>query len=131
MTDLERANEYFGRDLFATEVTGIEILHAEPGRARCSLKIEARHRNAMGNVMGGAMFTLADFAFAIASNFDQKSAVSHSSTITYLSAPKGDVLYAEAVKIKAGRSTCFYKIEVTDDLGTKCAYVTSSGFVVG
>lgn len=131
MTDLDRAKEYFGNDYYATRVTGIEIEQAAQGYARCSMKIERNHKNALGNVMGGAVFTLADFAFAIASNFDQKPAVSQSSTITYLSAPKGDTLYAQAEKIKSGRSTCFYKIEVTDNLGTKCAYVTSSGFIVG
>jgi acyl-CoA thioesterase len=130
MTDLERAREYFGNDYFATRAAGIVIEEAAPGYARCSMRVERIHKNALGNVMGGAMFTLADFAFAVASNFDQKSTVSQFSTITYLSAAKGDTLFAVAECIKSGRSTCFYKIEITDNLGTKCAYVTSGGFII-
>ncbi len=131
MNDLELAKEYFGQDIYASKQTGIEILAAEAGYAKCSLTIDDRHKNALGHVMGGVYFTMADYAFAIASNFKQPPTVTQTSQIVYLSAPKGDTLYAETEKIRAGKKTCFYKIMITDDTGADIAYVTTTGFVVG
>lgn len=128
---LEEAKEFFGNDLYATQQTGIEILAAEPGYAKCALKIEDRHKNALGHVMGGVFFTMADYAFAIASNFKQPPTVTQTSQIVYLSSPKGSTLFAETEKIRAGKKTCFYKIMITDDTGSDIAYVTTTGFVVG
>ncbi len=131
MTDTERAKSFFQKDLYATEATGIEILEARAGYAKCALKIEAKHKNAVGQVMGGVFFTMADFAFAIAANFDQPTTVTQSSQIVFLSPAKGSVLYAETERIRGGKRTCFYKILISDDLGTPIAYVTTSGYVVG
>ena len=131
MSYLEEAREYFGKDLYSSKQTGIVIEAAEPGYAKCSLKIEDRHKNALGHVMGGVFFTMADYAFAIASNFKQPPTVTQTSQIVYLSAVKGSVLYAETEKIRGGRKTCFYKIMITDDTGADIAYVTTTGFVVG
>ncbi len=131
MNYLEEAREYFGNDIYAAEQTGIVIEAAEPGYAKCSLKIEDKHKNALGHVMGGVYFTMADYAFAIASNLGQPPTVTQTSQIVYLSAVKGSVLYAETEKIRGGRKTCFYKIMITDDTGAEIAYVTTTGFVVG
>ena len=126
---LEQAKKFFANDLYETECTGITIEAAEPGYAKCSLAIEPRHCNALGNPMGGAIFTLADFAFAIASNLGQAPTVSLSSNITYLSAAKGKKLFAETAKIKSGYSTCLYQIQVYDELGTQVAHITTNGFI--
>lgn len=131
MSNLEEAKEIFGKDLFASLATGVEIIQAEPGYAKCALKIEDKHKNALGQVMGGVFFVMADFAFAIASNFKQKPTVTQTSQIVYLSPVKGNVLYAETEKIRSGRSTCFYKITIYDDTGAQNAYVTTTGFIVG
>lgn len=131
MNYLEEAREYFGKDLYAAKQTGIVIEAAEPGYAKCSLKINENHKNALGQVMGGVFFTMADYAFAIASNLGQPPTVTQTSQIVYLSAVKGSTLYAETEKIRGGRKTCFYKIMITDDTGADIAYVTTTGFVVG
>ena len=130
MSNIDEAKEFFGKDLYATETTGIEILAAEPGYAKCALRIEDKHKNALGQVMGGVFFVMADFAFAIASNFKQNPTVTQTSQIVYLSPVKGSTLYAETEKIRGGRSTCFYKISITDDTGALCAYITTSGFII-
>ena len=130
MSNIDEAKEFFGKDLYATDTTGIEILAAEPGYAKCALKIEDKHKNALGQVMGGVFFVMADFAFAIASNFRQNPTVTQTSQIVYLSPVKGSTLYAETEKIRGGRSTCFYKISITDDTGALCAYITTSGFII-
>ena len=130
MTDLERAKEQFSTDLFATQVTGVEILEESAGHAKCMLRLQPRHINSLGVPMGGAIFTLADYAYAIASNFDQRPAISTSGQITYLSQAKGDTLFAEANSIRSGRSTNFFKIEISDNLGNDVAYMTMNGFVL-
>ena len=124
---LERAREIFGYDRFATDVTGIEIVGVAENYARCVLAIDDRHRNAMGAVMGGAIFTLADFCFAVAANAEKLSVVSVSSNIVYLNAVRGDKLIAEAHCIKSGRKNCFFRVTVTDELGTLVAEVTETG----
>lgn len=129
MDYLTKAKEIFSKDIFAYETTGIVIEAAEPGYAKVSLKIEKRHLNALNTVMGGAIFTMADYAFAIASNIGGDIVVTINSQISYLGSAKGSVLHAEAKPIKSGKSTCVYNIEVTDDLGTQIACVSVTGFV--
>ena len=51
MAHIDEAKEYFGKDRYATQTTGIEILEAEPGYAKCCLKIEDKHKNALGQVI--------------------------------------------------------------------------------
>lgn len=127
MDCLEQARRRFAKDLFATEAAGVAILEAEPGRSRCEMEIGDRHRNAMGAVMGGAIFTLADFAFAVAANAESLQTVSASSSITYLSSGRGDRLFAEARCLKDGRTACFYEVLVTDGDGRAVAKVSTMG----
>ena len=68
MPTLEEIRERFQKDIYATETTGVEIVEAKPGRALCKLTLRPEHMNANGVPMGGAIFTLADFACAVASN---------------------------------------------------------------
>ena len=77
--------------------------------------------------MGGAIFTLADYTFAVASNFNAPQTVSVTSQINFIGMAKGKRLVAEASLIKDGRSTCLYEVNVTDEIGTKVAFVTISG----
>ena len=127
---LEEAKKIFGNDYYASQLTGIEILAADVGYSKVELKLRPEHNNALGHVMGGVYFTLADYAFAIASNFKQKPTVTQTSQIAFLSPIKGDKIFAEAVCIKSGRSTCFYKIIITDETGTQNAYVTTTGYIL-
>lgn len=127
MTRNEYAEKYFSGDRFATQTTGITIVDAGENYARCSLKVDERHLNAAGYVMGGALFTLADFAFALASNPEGQWTVSVSSTIEYLNSTRGPELSAEAVCLKDGRNACFYEITITQPDGTVVAKVLTNG----
>ena len=80
--------------------------------------------------MGGAIFTLADFAFAVASNCAGTGVVTLTSQISYLGTAKGERLIAEARRVKQGRSTGYYTVSVRDELGNPVAEVTGTGFVV-
>ncbi len=75
MPTLDEIKKRFAEDHFATEAAGAEIIEAEPGRAVCAMPVSPRLLNANKVPMGGALFTLADFAFAVAVN-------GHSDTVT-------------------------------------------------
>ena len=130
MSDLEKAREFFGGDFYATKATGIVIEEVGDHFARCSMKITRNHQNAYGGVMGGATFTLADYTFAVASNFNQPQTVSVTSQINFIGMAKGKKLLSESRLIKDGRTTCLYEIDITDELGTKIAFVTISGMKI-
>ncbi len=128
MSDLTEARELFANDRYATGQTGIKIEEVGPDYARCSLKLSDKHRNAYGGVMGGAIYTLADLTFAVASNFKKEAAtVALSSAAHYMSATKGNTLYAESRLIKDGRTNCFFEIMITDDLNKDIAVVNFVG----
>lgn len=130
MPSLEELRERFKADRFA-QLAGVEIVEAEEGRAVCKIDLREDHMNANNTPMGGAIFTLADFTYAIASNgFTEHIIVSQHCSITFLSPAKGKTLLAEAKCIKSGRSTCLYEISVKDELGTYVAYATINGFTV-
>ena len=127
---LDEVREIFEGDRFATE-NGAVIEEIGDRRAVCSLRITPSHRNAMGAVMGGAYFMLADFAFAVAANSEKMGCISLRSDISFLSAAKGERLFAEAICVKDGRSTACYRVNVTDELGNLTATVTVTGYHVG
>ena len=126
----EETREYFANDRFAVEALGAVIEKAEDGYARCSVELKPVHRNARNSVMGGAIFTLADFTFAVAANCGETGVVSLTCQISYLGSAKGTRLIAEARRVKQGRRTGYYVVKVFDDLGNAVAEVTETGFVV-
>lgn len=127
MTDIEKVREMFRNDRYATE-TGAVIDEIGDHYAKVSLTITEHHKNAVGGVMGGVYFTLADFAFAVASNWQKAGTVSINSDISFIGVPKSNRIIAETQLIKNGRSTCCYNVSVTDDIGTPVAMVKIIGF---
>ena len=127
MEDIEILRKFFQKDTFATGM-GAQIDWVQDGNAACSLVIQEGHQNAGGTVQGGAIFTLGDFAFAVAANWQEIGTVSLHSDIAYLGAARGDVLTAEAVCVKNGRTTSYYRIEVKDAQGKTAAVVNTTGY---
>lgn len=103
-------------DRFA-EHSGIELVSAAPGHAVTRMVVKPWHMNAVGLVQGGAIFTLADFAFAAASNSHGTVAVGVNASITFQSAAKGGVLTAEAREVGANPKLASYTVAVKDDAG--------------
>ena len=127
---IEDVRRIFKEDRFATE-NGAVIEEIGHHSAVCSLVIRDSHRNAMGAVMGGVYFMLADFAFAVAANWEKMGCVSLRSDISFLGAAKGKTLMAKAICIKDGKTTSCYRVDVTDDLGNLAATVTATGYHIG
>lgn len=129
--DLEELRRTYRNDRFATEACRCRIAEATPERVVCEMDIEETHLNANGVVMGGATFTLADFALAVACNIANPPSVTLASEIRYLGTPKGAKLIATSRVDKAGRRAGFFTVDVTDELGNPVAVVTSTTFRVG
>ncbi|MBQ7708119.1 MAG: PaaI family thioesterase [Lachnospiraceae bacterium] len=127
MKDIEKIRDFFGHDRYAAD-TGAYIEEVGENYAKVSLVLDERHKNAVGGVMGGVYFTLADFAFAVASNWQNPGTVSITSDISFIGVPKSGKVIAETELIKDGRSTCCYNVKVTDDLGTPLAAAKIVGF---
>lgn len=124
---LAEVREIFKGDKFATE-NGMVIDEIGDHYAKCSVQLTDVHRNAMCGVMGGVHFTLADFAFAVASNWQKMGTVALSTDIAFIGAVKGDSLTAVAELVKDGRSVNCYHITVKDNLGNIVADVKTVGF---
>ena len=116
MTDVDDAvRKRIASDAFC-ETVGIELSSLEPGRAETALTVEERHLNFHGTPHGGAVYALADAAFAAASNSRGETAVALETNVSYLAAAAvGDRLTAVAEETHAGGSTAEYSVEVTGE----------------
>ena len=117
-------------DVFCRE-NGIEITEIREGYAEAVMHIDSRKLNANGVVQGGAVFTLADFAFAGAANsFEDLRASSMNSTINFLRPGSGNTLTARAQVVNRGKRSCLVETEVFNDAGKLVAKVTTTGFFI-
>jgi len=106
----------FKTDRYA-ELSNIELLTAGPGRATAKMTLHPHHLNALGTVQGGAIFTLADFTFAVACNSHGTVAVALDVTIVFMKAATTGTLRAEAREISKNFKVGLYLVEVKDDAG--------------
>ena len=125
--DVNEARKFFFDDTFARK-SGIVIDELTDSGCVCSMEICDDHRNAAGGVMGGAIFTLADFAFAVAANNMHKVTLVQNVSINFLSGTRGTRLIATATCRKDGKNTCVYNVDVTDDLGRDIAQYVGTGY---
>ena len=116
-------------DRFAVEVVGAEAVEVAPNYAKTKLTIEPRHFNAVGLVQGGVYFTLADYAFALASNNENETVVAIEVSISYVKPTQGGVLYAEATLLSRSKSLVAYDIPVRNEHGELVARFYGRGFV--
>ena len=123
-------DELNSNDLFCRE-NGIILTEIREGYAEAVMKIDDRKFNANNVVQGGAIFTLADFAFAGAANsFEGLRCSSMSSNINFLRPGTGNTLSARAQVINRGKRSCLVETEVFNDAGKLVAKVTTAGFFI-
>ncbi len=124
---LEEAREYFKGDTFAAE-NGMVIEELGEDCALCAMTLREDHRNAYGGVMGGVLFTLADFAFAVVSNQVHRLTVAQQVSVNFLDQPKGARLTARAAVKKSGKSSTVVNVDVCDDTGREVLQFVGTGF---
>lgn len=131
--DINRINEFFDNDKFA-RMTGAVIEEITDSSVVCSLSLNENHYNAGGTVQGGAVFTLADFAFAVASNLADLKAgneaitISQSSAILFFRPANGDKLIAKTACLQKGRKISVYRVTILDSPGTTVAEMTVTAY---
>ena len=126
---LDEAREFFAKDNYAG-ISGIKLESFDDESAVASMEIKDIHRNGLGGVMGGAIFTLGDFAFAVACNNNHMPSVAVNVSINYLTATKGTKLYAKSKCIRDGKTTGVYQVMITDDLGKEIALFTGTSYKI-
>lgn len=96
-----------------SDFLGFEVLSVENGNAHLRTTVKENHLNMHGFCHGGFTYSLADEAFALASNSHEADAVALSVRMDYFKAVKlGDVLDAIATEEHLGRSVATYRIEI-------------------
>ena len=114
--DPDAIYRYMGKDQFATRAN-IELLSVSAGQARAKMVVGPQHLNGFGTVMGGAIFTLADYAFAAACNSHGTVAVAVNVSINYLKAATSGTLWADARELSKNFKLGSYTVDVRDDQG--------------
>jgi len=125
----DRVRAYIEKHDRLVELLGVKIEEVAPGYAKVSLTVEEKHMNAAGVCQGGVIFTLADLAFALASNSHGKMALGLDVSISYLRAvPLGERLVAEAFERHLGGRTGLYTLIVKDSQGREVAFAKAMAY---
>ena len=108
----------------ASAMLGMVIELDVPGEAVVSMTVRDDMLNGFAITHGGLVFTLADTAFAIACNEDERVTVAGGADITFLkSTTAGECLTARAVRRVVSGRNGLYDVTVTDDSGDVVAEV--------
>lgn len=111
---------FLARDAFAAHL-GIRLIEAAPGYAKTAMDLTDKHKNGAGIAHGGAIFSLADLAFAIAANTHGKLSLAVTAAISFVKAGTGKTLFAEAREVSLGSKMATYAITISDDAGDTIA----------
>ncbi|QEA28869.1 hydroxyphenylacetyl-CoA thioesterase PaaI [Microbacterium sp. PI-1] len=121
-TDAVRANRAMMERDQASAALGLVVERDDPGHAVVSMRVRDDMTNGFHITHGGFVFALADTAFAIACNEDDRVTVAAGADISFLkSTVAGQTLTATAVRrTRTGRSG-IYDVTVVDELGDTVA----------
>lgn len=117
---MDALRKFVQKDHFANHIS-VEMLEYGEGRARARMEIGKHHLNSAGTVHGGAIFSLADAVFSVASNSHGSLAVAINVSISFFKAVTGGILVAEAEEVAFNPRLATYLITVEDDRGSRIA----------
>jgi acyl-CoA thioesterase len=117
---LDADEEFFSNDAWAQKA-GIELMEVAPGTSKVRMRISGCHKNSHGTVHGGAIFTLADTAFALASNSHGIPAAAINAHISFVKSASDGTLYAEAEEFSLNLRIATYTVTVRNDDGERIA----------
>ncbi len=122
MREIDVLKDKFSKEPYSRKFN-IEVVELKKGYAKVKMKIEEDLLNIFGIAHGGAVFSIMDAAFELASNSSGIVSVALSMSITFTApANIGDTLYAEAYEINTTRKTGLYEIKVYKEDKTLIAY---------
>lgn len=115
--DMKTIRSFFNSaDAFARH-NGMTISEMHEGYARAEMEIQPCHLNGVQTVHGGALFTLADFAFAAASNSRGQLSLSINSSISIFKGAKAGKLTAEAREVSNSARLASFEVGIRDEAG--------------
>lgn len=117
-------------DRFAS-CNNIRLVSVAKGEAVAEMVISDNHLNGVNIIQGGALFTLADFAFAAASNSHGRIAVASNASINFFKGVSNGRLTAKATEISSGKTLATYNVEINSDDGSIIALFTGTAFMKG
>lgn len=119
--------EFFNSDHFA-QLCGARVIEQRDGYARAEMPITDTIRNASGWAQGGAVFALADIAFAAAAASHGQLTVTVNANIVFIKSAREGTLTAEAHELFDHKRIPFVEVRVTDDQGELIAHLTATGY---
>ncbi|MBN1183000.1 MAG: PaaI family thioesterase [Bacteroidales bacterium] len=125
---MEYYKKYFSGDRFAGE-NGIILDECRPGYAKVRVIVDKRHLNGAGVLHGGLIFTLADFAFAAATNSYGNIALSINASINYFDKCNQGVIIAEAKEIARSNKLITCDITVEQEGGPLLANFKGTAYI--
>ncbi len=128
--ETEQIARFFENDHYARGA-GIHIVELRPGFARTEMTVARQHLNAVGILQGGALFTLADLAFAAASNSHGVVAVACQADVTWFKGVESGKLTATAEEIRRTRRLSTCTVRVTDESGDLVALFKGIAYIKG
>jgi len=119
----EKVKEHIRQLDRLVDFLGAEITEMGEGLAEIKMVVRDSHLNSAEVCHGGVLFTLADLAFALASNSYGTLALAIKATISFLKAVKeGETLIARAEEFSRGKTLATYHVTITKDGGEKVAF---------
>jgi acyl-CoA thioesterase len=119
---------FFRGDRFAAGA-GVRLTEVRPGFAAARMRLTAGHLNGVAVAQGGAVFTLADFAFAVACNSHGPVALAINVSISFLRAVERGTLTAEAREVSRSSRLSTVEVEVRDRRGGLVALFHGTAYV--
>jgi acyl-CoA thioesterase len=127
---LSKLTEMLKNDRFASH-NDIQLVSVGKGEAKAEMIVSEKHLNGVNIIQGGALFTLADFAFAAASNSHGRIAVAANASISFYRAVSSGKLTATAREENSGKSLSTYTVDIIDENGVKIAQFSGTAFLKG
>jgi len=125
---LSKLTQMLKNDRFASH-NDIQLASVGKGEAKAEMIVSEKHLNGVNIIQGGALFTLADFAFAAASNSHGRIAVAANASISFYKAVSSGKLTAIAREENSGKSLSTYTVDIIDDNGIKIAQFSGTAFL--
>jgi acyl-CoA thioesterase len=127
---IKKLEQILLNDRFASS-NNIHLVSIGKGEAIAEMTVAENHLNGVNIIQGGALFTLADFAFAAASNSHGRIAVAANATINFFKGVSSGKLTAKAKEHSSGKTLATYIVEITDEEGNKIALFNGTAFLKG
>ncbi len=112
---LKKIKSFFETKDRFSKLLGFEIVDINTGYAKVEVEVKDKYLNGANVIHGGFLFSLADYAFALASNSRNNLSLAINANIIFHKAISSGKIYAEAKEIKDGKKIASYEIKIYEN----------------